>query len=175
MRTYAETIQLPLAPEFGPPAWQVHWRPSHRADPRALALYLRHYSAAKGLPYRKTTNQFVAPGECLVLLTPPADALWVWHKSRPGMRLDKQEGVSCAVFRNEGAVRASELVLEAERWAWQRWPGARLFTYVDADQVRSEVPGYCFRRARWKSAGHSQRGLLLLAKSPPTAPPAGSR
>ena len=141
------------------------WYASHRADPRALALYLRHYSARRytdGRPRR----QFVAPGACMVLLTAPCDALWVWHRAIPGLRLDKQEGVSCAVFRNEGPYRASELILEAEGLAWGRWPGERLFTYVDPRLVAGEVPGYCFRRAKWRRCGVSKSGLLLFEKVP---------
>ena len=151
------------------------WYPSHRADPRGLALYLRHYSASahaggrRGPDEARPRRQFVAPGACMVLLTVNCDALWVWHKAKPGMRLDKQEGVSCAVFRNEGPYRASELILEAEALAWARWPGERLFTYVDPRKVASEVPGYCFRRARWKYRGRSKSGLLLFDKLPKEA------
>jgi hypothetical protein len=31
--------------------------------------------------------------------------------------------VNCAVFRNEGPVLSSDLILEAEELAWGRWPG----------------------------------------------------
>jgi hypothetical protein len=145
------------------PEWR--WYVSHRADPRALALYERHYSCHRYADGRKR-RQFVAPGECLVLLTAPADALFVWHKAKDGMRLDGQEGASCAVFRNEGPYRASDLIREAEQLAWVRWPGARLFTYVDATQVPTATPGFCFLAARWKRVGQSQTGLLLFEKRP---------
>jgi hypothetical protein len=141
------------------------WYPSHRADPRALALYLRHYSSRVYVDGRPR-KQFVAPGACIVLLTASCDALWVWHRAHPGLRLDKQEGVSCAVFRNEGPYRASELIREAEQIAWVRWPGERLFTYVDPTKTRAEVAGYCFLRARWRRCGVSKKGLLLFEKRP---------
>jgi hypothetical protein len=80
--------------------------------------------------------QFVGPGESIVLLSPDARALFVWRKER--YRLDGQIGVNNAVFRNEGssAGRASDLIEAAVSEAWQRWPGERLFTFVDASKVR---------------------------------------
>jgi hypothetical protein len=142
-----------------------HWYPSHHADPRAIALYLRHYSAKRYADGR-ARRQFCAPGEKMVLLTPEADALWVWHKAKPGMRLDGLEGVSCSVFRNESPHRSSDLILEAEALAWARWPGETLFTYVAPTKVASAVPGWCFMRARWKRVGESKGGLLLEQKQP---------
>jgi hypothetical protein len=142
-----------------------HWYPAHRADARARALYLRHYSAFK----RKrgsTSPQFVSPGECMVLLTPEVDALFVWHYARPEMRLDRVDGPVCAIFRNEGPVLSSTLILEAEQLAWARWPGRTLWTYVDPRCVGSGRPGWCFIRARWKRVGESQQGRLLFRKRP---------
>jgi len=142
-----------------------HWYPTHRADARARALYLRHYSAHK----RKKTSdspQFVSPGECMVLLTHTADALFVWHFARPEMRLDRIDGPVCAVFRNESGVQSSQLIREAEQLAWNRWPGKALYTYVDPTRVKTEMPGWCFIRARWKRIGQSKRGLLLFRKNP---------
>lgn len=44
---------------------------------------------------------------------PPQDgkALWVWRRFKSG---DGQEGLNCAVFRNEGAVLSSDLILAAD-------------------------------------------------------------
>ena len=92
----------------------AHWYPAHRADARARALYLRHYSAFKR-KLGSTSPQFVSPGQCMVLLTPAADALFVWHYAKPEMRLDKVDGPMCSVFRNEGPVLSSTLILEAEQ------------------------------------------------------------
>jgi hypothetical protein len=82
------------------------------------------------------------------------------------MRLDGQLGVNCTVFRNEGAGLSSELIREADDLAWQRWPGERHFTYVNAGKIRSSNPGYCFLRAGYQHAGRSQKGLILMERLP---------
>lgn len=68
---------------------------------------------------------------------------------------DGQIGVNCAPFRNEGAycgeVKSSRLILSAEVWAWARWPGERLYTYVDARRVRSTTRA----SATWRPGGGS--------------------
>lgn len=46
-----------------------YWLSSNKFDPRAVAIYERHYSARRYADGRKRT-QFVGPGECMVLLTP---------------------------------------------------------------------------------------------------------
>jgi len=143
----------------------AHWYPAHRADARARALYLRHYSRFKR-KLGSTSPQFVSPGECMVLLTAAADAVFVWHYARPEMRLDKVDGPMCSIFRNEGPVLSSTLILEAEQLAWARWPGTTLWTYVDPRCVASGQPGWCFIRARWKRAGESKAGRLLFRKRP---------
>ena len=142
----------------------ANWYGSDEADPRAFALYQRHYSA-KRRP-RGRSKHFVGPGEKLVLLTTPGDAVFVWRLERPGMRRDGLEGVYCVLFRNEGPYRSSALIREAEQLAWARWPGQTLLTHVRADAVASAVPGWCFIRARWKRAGTSANGLLLFEKRP---------
>lgn len=100
----------------------------------------------------------------MVLLTADCSALFVWLRSVEGTRLDGQSGVCCVVFRNEGELRSSDLIREADALADQRWPGERHFTYVDPRALRSEVPGYCFRRAGWRRVGESKSGLLLLER-----------
>lgn len=143
-----------------------HWLPSHRADPRALALYLRHYSAGKNAPYRNgKSRNFVGPGEPMVLLTAPCDALFVWVRNTVE-RFDRQQGVICTVFRNEGSVRSSALIEEACELAWQRWTGQRLWTYVASDKIKSSNPGYCFQMAGFRKCGTSQRGLVILERLP---------
>lgn len=144
----------------------ARWYASSPTDPRALALYLRHYSAWKrrAVPL---SRRFVGPGEQLVLLTVPCDALFVWRRERPEYRMDGQRGVNCAVFRNESPYLSSTLILEAEQLAWARWVGERLFTFVDAGKVRPKRdPGRCFLRAGWRRCGQSARGLLLFEKYP---------
>ena len=56
--------------------------------------------------------------------------------------LHGETGVNCAVFRNEGPVRSSELIMAADAVAWLRWPGERLYTYVDCRRCdASEIRG----------------------------------
>lgn len=147
--------QLPLLAGLG------HWFQVAQTDPRAVALYARHYSSRNGavdwLRYG-----IAGPGEVMTLLTLDGRALFVWQRQYD--RMDGQTGINCAVFRNEGPVLSSTLILEAERLAWQRWPGERLFTFVDAGRVASANPGYCFRCAGWTRCGVSGRGLLIFEK-----------
>lgn len=146
------------------------WLPALDCDPRAYALFRRHYSAvtyADGRrrdPSNPTRFAFVGPGQKMVLLTADCRALFVWRKfiSRNG-----QEGVNCAIFRNEGDELSSRLILEAEQLAWQRWPGDRLYTYVNQRKVASCNPGYCFKVAGWRPCGYTaSKGLLILEKLP---------
>jgi len=81
-----------------------------------------------------------------------------------GGRLDAQTGINCAVFRNESPVKSSDLILEAEQWAWNRWPQHRLFTFVNPKRIISTNPGYCFQRAGWRKCGRSTKGLIILEK-----------
>ena len=140
-------------------ASEGHWWPIRDGDPRALALYLKHYSA---LHYRRRRNRKIAgPGEYMMLMTVDCKALWVWRKF-----IDKsgQKGVNCAVFRNEGDMLSSELIKEAVDLAWRRWPGERLYTYINARKVKSANPGYCYLMAGWERAGRTQGGLLIMEK-----------
>lgn len=149
---------------------ELVWLPARDCDPRAYALFSRHYSAqpyADGRrrdPSNPTRFSFVGPGEKMVLLTADCRALFVWRKF---ISRDGQTGVNCAVFRNEGDRLSSELILEAERLAWRRWPGERLYTYVNPRKVASRNPGYCFKMAGWRACGRTaSRGLLILEKHP---------
>ena len=139
------------------------WVGIHDGDPRGIALYHRHYSARHYRNGRRRTL-FVGPGQKMVLLTLRADALFVWRKFISDVG---QEGVNCAVFRNEGPELSSDLILAAEEMAWGRWPGERLFTYVWDAKVRSDNPGYCFKMAGWTSCGRNKDGrLTILEKNP---------
>jgi hypothetical protein len=144
-----------------------HWIGVHDGDLRALAIFKRHYSyrrRASGQPRGSPT--FIGQGEKLVLLTISTDALFVWQRSTV-QRMDGQEGIRCSVFRNEGPILASELILEAEGLAWQRWPGQRLFTYVWDAKIASVNPGYCFKMAGWRSCGRNKDGRLTILEKLP--------
>lgn len=141
------------------------WIEVRDANPTALAIFHRHYSYR---PYRdgRQPLHFVGPGEKMVLLTAEASALFVWRKFISG---DGQQGVNCAVFRNESEQQASTLILEAERCAWRRWPGERLYTYVNPRKVaHKRQPGRCFLKAGWCYFGETKWNHLLILEKRPT-------
>lgn len=128
-----------------------HWLPIRDGDPRARALYLRHYSCGRYVVRSSATGnkaRFCGPGEHMALLTVDSLALWVWRAER--FRRDGQVGINCAIFRNEGSARSSTLIREACALAWLKWPGERLFTFVDPSRVASRHPGYCYLMDGWR-------------------------
>jgi hypothetical protein len=127
-------------------------------DPRARALYSRHYSARHYRDGRKPAL-FVGPGEKLVLLTQDCSALFVWRKF---ISDDDQQGVNCSIFRNEGEMLSSELIRDACQWAWAKWPGERLYTYIEDSKVRSINPGCCFKKAGWHRCGRNKDSRLTI-------------
>jgi len=125
-----------------------------------MSIFLRHYTARKN----RKVYQFVGPGEKMVLLTPDARSLFVWRKFIDD---SGQQGVNCAVFRREGGeTKASDLIRSATDFAWARWPGERLYTYVDPHKVKGPHPGYCFVAAGWRACGHTKGGLRVLELLP---------
>lgn len=142
------------------------WVPVADGDHRVWGLHRRHYSSGKNR--RPALRLSAGPGEKLLLLTIRADALIIWRKFRS---LDHQEGINCALFRNEGHHLSSWLIQEADRLAWQRWPGQRHYTYVNPRQVAGGLPGACFLFAGWRyvraAGGHRYRttkGLFVLER-----------
>jgi hypothetical protein len=143
------------------------WWLTKDGDKDCLALYERHYSAYRYKDGRKR-RQFVGPGESIVLRTLEGDAMFVWRKFVDN---SGQQGVNCAVFRNESKHKSSELIRQADAIADLCWPGERHYTYVNAEKVRSANPGYCFVRAGWRRCGRTKvNNLLILEKL--TADPA---
>lgn len=134
------------------------WIETRDGDPTARAIFDRHYSRRRYADGRQPAL-FVGPGEKMVLITPCARALFVWRKF---ISMDQQDGVNCAIFRNEGAGLSSRLVRAAMLLAWKRWPGQRLYTYVNPSRVQSSNPGCCFKRAGWRRCGVTKRGLIVL-------------
>lgn len=144
-----------------------HWWLTKDGDADGLRMYLKHYSATRYTDGRKRT-QFVGPGQVIVLRTFIGDAFFVWRKFIDDC-IDEctgqpQEGVNCAVFRNESNIRSSDLIREADAVADCAWPGERHYTYVDPKKVRSRNPGYCFLRAGWRRCGTTKSGLIVLEK-----------
>lgn len=100
-----------LAPASG------HWVQVRDGDPRLRPIYNRHYSARKYRDGRQPAK-IVGPGSYICLMLPNLKGLFAWRKSK---RDDGQEGVTCTVFRNEkSGIRSSELILEAETFAWRK-------------------------------------------------------
>ena len=148
----------------------MKWFGVKDGDPRAYALMKNHYSfqsykdgRRQNLSYRNR-HLFVGPGQKMVLMTVDCRALFVWRKF-----IDKsgQQGINCAVFHNSGNELSSELIIEAEQLAWQRWPAERLYTYVNSKKIKSRNPGYCFKMAGWQVCGETKvNKLVILEKQP---------
>jgi hypothetical protein len=138
-----------------------HWHIVKDGDTAAKELHLRHYSAYTYKDGREP-KLFVGPGEKLVLLTEDADALFVWRKFVDDWL--KEKAIWCSIFRNESMVLSSQLILEAERVAQCRWPGETVYTHVRGDSIKSVNPGYCFKKAGWKTFGQSKSGTTILRK-----------
>lgn len=147
------------------------WYAIKDGDPVGRWMVNRHYSARHYQDGRKP-KLFIGPGEKLAYMTSDSLALFVWRKF---ISDDGQQGVNCAVFRNEGPYLSSDLILEAEGLAWAKWPGERLYTYVNPKKIKSRNPGYCFKRAGWKVCGYSKRGFVILEKFPGALTPAPER
>ncbi len=151
------------------PLWNVskYWRETKDGDRSCRRLLENHYSYNPRInSFGDVPKLFVGPGEKLVLrdYDPFFDckAVFVWRKFIDD---SGQAGVNCAVFRNESDNRSSDMILDAEHWARDRWGNIRAYTYVAADKVQSRNPGYCYKAAGWKYAGITQGGLLILEKS----------
>lgn len=142
----------------------------------------RHYS-------RRTigARQFLYSGRKLVLRNTEGSILFAWLYPDPAMRMDGQRGYNCAMFHNESGRKASEIILEAERLAFEKWGPNRLYTYVDPAKTKTiealrdyprlgirrgeRIVGFCYRKAGWKPLvtkdGHprlSKAGQWLFVK-----------
>ena len=137
------------------------WIPVKDGDNTVRHVFDNHYSRRH---YRdgRSPKLFVGPGEKMVLRTVNADAIFIWRKF---ISLDDQTGINCAVFRNEGKIRSSDLILAAEQKAIERWPDEnRFYTYVNSRKIKSTNPGFCFIMAGWHKVGLTKSGLVILAK-----------
>jgi hypothetical protein len=140
------------------------WYVTKDGDRACIELYERHYSCYEYKDGRER-KQCVGPGAHIMLRTASADAMFVWRKYIDDT-IPKQEGVECAVFRNEGPFLSSELIRQADAVADFGWPSERHYTKVDPEAVRSANPGYCFIKAGWRRAGYTRGGLLILERLP---------
>jgi len=108
----------------------------------------------------------IGPGQ-KILLVADGPAVFAWRKFIDNavniVDGTRQIGVNNCIFRREGGdVLASDLIKEANVVAWRRWPGERLYTYVDPVAVRSRNPGYCYIVAGYKPCGWTKSGKRIL-------------
>jgi hypothetical protein len=144
------------------------WMELRDGDESARSIFDRHYSRyiyADG----RAPKLFVGPGEKLVLMTADGGAICVWRKF---ISLDRQEGVNCAVYRRERGDVASAMLGRARALAMARWPGERLYTYVDPAGVTPTMRGgrptwgHCFYQDGWRFAGLTKKRLHVLERRP---------
>jgi hypothetical protein len=144
-----------------------HWLRVTKFDTRACALADRHYSRRKiGSP------QFMPPGQTIVMITVDEAAVFGWWRPDPSsgiVAMNGLDGWTCTIFRNESPYYlSSELILDAEtaidEFGYSCGPDG-LLTYVWDKKVKSENPGYCFKKAGWRAIGRSaDRRKSLLQK-----------
>lgn len=159
-------------------AQRMIWERSHRADPRARVIADRHYNRQKiGSP------QFVPPGRCVVLYAGTSTGEAFWVTSYPFAEYVRHAWAGawvCSAFRNEGAGRASDLILEAvaaTRSVWEP-PPLGMITFVDRRKVKptyvrgQKVWGWCYRKVGFEEVGETKGGLLALQLFPEWMPPA---
>jgi DNA modification methylase len=144
-----------------------HWRRVRKFNPRASVIADRHYSRRKvGSP------QFMPPGQTIILLSEDERSVFGWWRPDPksGIRaMNGLDGWTCTIFRREGAGVASELILDAEcafdEFGYGCGPDG-LITYVHDSKIESPNPGYCFKRAGYRTAGRSADGRKTLLRKP---------
>lgn len=78
--------------------------------------------------------------------------------------MDGQTGYNCAIFRNESKRRSSDIILECEAIAIERWGPNRMYTYVNPAKIASPNPGYCFKRAGWRNV-RLEDGCIRVSKT----------
>lgn len=160
-----------------------YWRLSSSSDPAALEIvdgtgifggYGPHYS--RRTPGSRT---FTGVGQEIVLVRPGA----VWAVVRGRVPAPRGSGASRGrmgetaagryvwrnmMFRNLSGERSSDLIREAVAMTAREWvnrygelPAETLQTEIRDGAVDSEVPGYCYRRAGWRTLKHV-RGMTYL-------------
>jgi hypothetical protein len=132
----------------------------------ARDIFKRHYSYRPRAAGRRVNELIIGPGEKYLLLAADGGALCAWRKEK--YRRDGQTGVECCIYRRESGEDATPLLTEAMQLAWQKWPGERLFTFVDPlgvkPTIRASRPtwGHIFYLAGWRFAGLSKKRLHIL-------------
>lgn len=155
------------------------WQLSHRADYRARLVADRHYNRQK-----PGTPQFVPPGRCFVLYANEGGHEALWVTSWPFAEYVRHAWAGawvCSAFRNEGAGRASELIVTAISHSRQHFgdpPPLGMVTFIDRRKVRptrvrgTEVWGWTYQKAGFRVVGETKGGLLALQLPPESFPAA---
>lgn len=148
----------------------IYWTQVNDGNEMVFQIFSGHYSFRKWRRRNgKNGKRMVGPGESIVLLGKDNKAIFIWRRQLYSK--DGQTGVNCMVFRNlhtkeeqqqNKRFQSSTLLLEAEEIAVRRWPGERLFTYVNPKKVKSANPGYCYKMAGWTLCGESKAQRLLI-------------
>jgi len=81
--------------------------------------------------------------------------------------MNNLDGWTCTIFRNESAIRSSDLILDAELAIDEAGPEYEIgpdgmLTYVWCSKIRSTNPGYCYQMAGWCKVGWSADGKKRL-------------
>ncbi len=72
----------------------------------------------------------------MVLVTQDYSALFIWRKF---INDSGQQGINCAVFRNESPILSSELILEAELLACRVGPGKDFIPMSMPERSRAPI------------------------------------
>jgi len=147
----------------------MHWLITDKGDPDARRLVDGESFGGRPHYSRQTpgASMFCRNGQNLVFMTADLRAVWVTFRPTPNVarRSDGLDAWENALFRNEGPTRASDLIREAVLLSsaiWGEQPRDGFITFIKPDAIRSEVAGYCYRRAGWKRWGSASDGKPRL-------------
>lgn len=149
------------------------WRLSHRFDPPAVRVADRHYSRQK-----PGTPQFMPAGRALVLHSNVNGQEAVWGTSWQFEEYTDHDWPGawmCSIFRNETAMPASRMILDAvsaTRFHFGDAPERGMVTFVDKHAIQKKGHlGHCFIMAGFRPVGFTKkRGLLVLQLMPDRMP-----
>jgi len=125
-----------------------------RTDAESRLLADRHYS-------RQTpgAREFMGNGRTLVLRDLAGSVVFGWlypqHHAVPG--------VSCTIFRNESERLSSDIILEAEQHALERWGGGLTVLHVRRSATRAEPEPRLLLQGGWLPICRRQPARLPLA------------
>jgi hypothetical protein len=148
----------------------ANWLITDKGDPDARRLVDGEVFGLEKPHYSRQTpgaTMFCRNGQNLVFMTADLRAVWVTFRPTPGKatRTDKLDAWECALFRNEGPLRSSDLIVEAELLSAALWgpvPKDGFITFIKPSAVKSVNPGYCYKCAGWGTDGAASDGKPRL-------------